>query len=199
MRKVLLALVLLAPFPALAQEQVLVIVGDSLTEGYGITKEDAFPSLLQAKLKSAGKEWRVVNSGVSGSTSASGPGRVQWAIKSKPQAMMIALGANDGLRGLKTEDLESNLKKSVSAAKAAGIKVYLAGMQMPPNYGADYAKKFREVFPRVAKQEKVELLPFLLEGVAGDSKLNLADRIHPNEAGHKIMAEKIFQFLKDRL
>lgn len=199
MRIFLVLLAMLLPAHSWAKEQTLVIIGDSLTEGYGITKEEAFPNLLEAKLKAAGKNWKVLNSGVSGSTSASAPGRVSWALKSKPEAILIALGANDGLRGLKTSALESNLIKAVTVAKSSGAKVFLAGMQMPPNYGIEYTKEFREVFPKVAKKEKVELLPFLLDKVAGQPKLNLADGIHPNEAGHKILAKTVFEFLKDKL
>jgi acyl-CoA thioesterase-1 len=199
MKHVLLLLALWMPSPAHSQEKVLVIVGDSLTEGYGIKKENAYPHLLEAKLKAAGKNWKIINSGVSGSTSASGPGRVDWALKSKPDALMIALGANDGLRGLKPESMEKNLRKAIASAKSAGAKVYLAGMQMPPNYGREYAKTFAATFPKVASAEKVDLIPFLLEGVAGVDKLNLADRIHPNEAGHKVMADLLFNFFKDRL
>lgn len=199
MKKLILLLALCLPIVAHSQEKVLVIVGDSLTEGYGIKKENAYPHLLEAKLKAAGKNWKIVNSGVSGSTSASGPGRVDWALKSKPDALMLALGGNDGLRGLKPESMEKNLRKAIASAKAAGVKVYLAGMQMPPNYGSEYAKNFAATFPKVATAEKVDLVPFLLEGVAGDEKLNLADRIHPNEAGHKVMADLLFRFFKDRL
>jgi acyl-CoA thioesterase I len=177
----------------------LVIIGDSLTEGYGIAKDQAYPALVEKKLVASGKSWKIQNSGVSGSTSASALNRVKWALKSKPTAIMIALGANDGLRGLSTKQLEENLQKSIQLAKENSVKVFLAGMMMPPNYGREYSKNFTEVFPKVAKSEKIDLLPFLLEGVAANPKFNLADGIHPNEEGHKIMAEKVFQFLKDKL
>lgn len=177
----------------------LVIIGDSLTEGYGITKDQAYPALVEKKLIASGKTWKIQNSGVSGSTSASALNRVKWALKSKPTAIMIALGANDGLRGLSTKQLEENLQKSIRLAKENRVKVYMAGMMMPPNYGREYSKNFAEVFPKVAKSEKIEFLPFLLEGVAANPKLNLADGIHPNEEGHKIMAENVFQFLRDKL
>jgi acyl-CoA thioesterase I len=197
--KKLLLLLFLFSFPALAQEKTLVIVGDSLTEGYGIQKEAAYPSLLEKKLRDAGLAWKVVNSGVSGATSASAPSRVDWALKSKPDALLLALGANDGLRGLKTDAMEANLRKAIRSAKQAEVKVFLVGMRMPPNYGRDYARRFAAVFPKVAKEEKVDLLPFLLEKVGGEKKYNLADGIHPNEAGHKVMAETVFRFLKDKL
>ena len=199
MKTFLLALLLLAPLPAISAPKTLVIVGDSLTEGYGVAQEQAYPSLLEKKLKDAGKDWKVVNSGVSGSTSASGPGRVEWALKGKPDALLLALGANDGLRGLSTVEMEKNLRKAVQIAKRAGVKVFLAGMMMPPNYGEKYAKEFKAVFASVAKAEKVELLTFLLDKVGGDSKLNLADGIHPNEEGHRVMADSVFAFLKGKL
>jgi acyl-CoA thioesterase-1 len=182
-----------------AANSTLVIIGDSLTEGYGIAKEQAYPALVEKKLAATGKSWKIQNSGVSGSTSASALNRVKWALKSKPTAIMIAIGANDGLRGLSIKQLEDNLKKSIQLAKDHQVKVFLAGMLMPPNYGKEYSKNFSEVFPKVAKAEKIELLPFLLDGVAANPKLNLPDGIHPNEEGHKIMAEKVFQFLKEKL
>lgn len=185
--------------PTAWSDSTLVIIGDSLTEGYGIAKDQAYPALLEKKLQAAGLKWKIQNSGVSGSTSASGPKRIQWALKGKPQAVMLALGANDGLRGLSVQQLEDNLKKSIELVKKEKIKIYLAGILMPPNYGKDYAEKFAKVFPKVAKDTGTPLLPFLLEGVAANPKLNLPDGIHPNEEGHKIMAETVFQFLKDKL
>jgi acyl-CoA thioesterase-1 len=197
MHKILLFLFCFSA-PALANSQ-LVIIGDSLTEGYGIAKEQAYPALLEKKLQAAGKKWKVQNSGVSGSTSASAPKRIQWALKGKPQAILLALGANDGLRGLSTTQLEENLKKSVEMVKKENVKIFLAGIYMPPNYGKEYAQKFANVFPKVAKDTDIPLLPFLLDSVAANPELNLADGIHPNEEGHKIMAETVFQFLKDKL
>lgn len=198
MKKLLLLLCLLLPLSSQAAK-TLVILGDSLTEGYGVQKEKAFPALLEKKLQEAKLGWKVNNAGVSGSTSASAASRTDWILKSKPDAILLALGANDGLRGLSTESMEKNLRQAISKMKAAKVKVFLAGMQMPPNFGAEYTKKYREVFPKIAKEEKIDLLPFLLEKVGGESKLNLADRIHPNEEGHKIIAETVFQFLKGKL
>lgn len=198
MKTLLLLLCLLLPLSSQAAK-TLVILGDSLTEGYGVQKEKAFPALVEKKLQEAKLDWKVTNAGVSGSTSASAASRTDWILKSKPDAILLALGANDGLRGLSTESMEKNLREAINKMKAAKIKVFLAGMQMPPNFGADYTKKYREVFPRVAKEEKIDLLPFLLQKVGGESKLNLADRIHPNEEGHKIIAETVFQFLKGKL
>jgi len=194
-----LALLSLFLPPIAYAEKTLLILGDSLTEGYGVAKDASFPSLLEKKLKAAGLDWKVVNSGVSGSTSASGPSRIAWALKSKPAAILLALGANDGLRGLKTEAMEENLRKTIKKAKEQKVKILLAGIFMPPNYGGEYAKKFAAVFPKVAKEENVPLLPFLLETVGGNPKYNLADGVHPNEEGYKIVAETVFQFVKDKL
>ena len=189
--------------PLLAHaEKKLLVLGDSLTEGYGVAKEKAFPALLEAKLKAAGgklKEWTVINSGVSGSTSASAPSRLDWALKSKPDAVLLALGANDGLRGIKPAATKESLRKAVRAAKEKKIEIFLAGMEMPPNFGKEYRDEFRKVFSEVAKEEKIPLLPFLLEGVGGNPKLNLEDGIHPNEAGHRIVADHVFAFLKGKL
>lgn len=195
-----LLLALLAFLPSFSYAKTLVIVGDSLTEGYGVAKDQAYPALLEKKLHAAGKkEWKVVNSGVSGSTSASAASRVKWALKSKPEVLLLALGANDGLRGVKTEATKENLRRGIREAKEKGVKVFLAGMQMPPNFGKEYSDRFRALFPDLAKEEKIQLMPFLLEGVGGVSRYNLEDRIHPNEAGHKILAENVFLFLRDKL
>lgn len=197
MRFLLLAALLL---PTLASaQQKLVILGDSLTEGYGVAKEHSFPALVEAKLKAAGKDWLVVNAGVSGSTSASALARLDWLLKSKPDAVLLTLGGNDGLRGFGPSVTKENLRKAIRKAKAANMKVMLAGMQMPPNYGKQYTDEFRALFPALAKEEKIALLPFLLEKVGGNPALNLEDGIHPNEAGHKILADTVFKFLKDNL
>jgi len=172
-----------------------VIIGDSITEGYGVPAESTYGRLVAKELKG----WKLVISGISGSTSASMPGRVKWALKSKPTAMLLALGGNDGLRGLKPEDMKKNYLESVDLAQKEKVKVLVAGMKAPPNYGKAYTDKFAAVFPDLAKEKKVSLFPFLLEGVAGVAKLNLPDGIHPNEAGHKVIAEKILSFLRKEL
>lgn len=177
----------------------LVIIGDSITEGFGVAREAAYPGLLQKKIAKSGKSWMVVNSGISGSTSASAVSRVQWHLKQKPALIVIALGANDGLRGTSTEAMETNLNKAVEACKAAKVKVIVAGIQVPPNYGASYAGKFAAVFGSVAKKNDIPLIPFLLEKVAGDASLNLPDGIHPNEKGHAIIAETVYKALQKYL
>jgi acyl-CoA thioesterase-1 len=192
-KKLIFFLLLLQTAPLLASPKTIYIVGDSITEGYGVEKEKAFPALLE---KSLGSGWKIVNSGISGSTSASAPGRINWVIKAKPNAAMIALGGNDGLRGLPPEALEKSLSQAIEAAQAAGVKVLLAGMLAPPNMGENYTKKFKVVYPRLAKKYKIPLFPFLLEGVAGNPELNLNDGIHPNEKGHVIIAENIKKFIE---
>jgi acyl-CoA thioesterase I len=199
MQSLLFALALLLA-SSLASAKTLVMLGDSLTEGYGVAKEKAYPALVEKKLRAAGKsDWKVINSGVSGSTSASAPSRLQWALKSNPDAVFIALGANDGLRGIKPSATKENLLKTVKAAKEKKVRVFVAGMEMPPNYGKEYQAEFRKIFSDVASQEKVEFMPFLLKDVGGVPKMNLDDGIHPNEAGHEKVAENVFSFLKAKL
>lgn len=187
-------------FSSQSNGQTILILGDSLTEGYGVAREQAYPALVEKKLRESGKsKAKVINAGVSGSTSASAISRLKWQMKQKPDWVLIALGANDGLRGLKDSDLEKNLGGAIAYVESQNVKVAILGMMMPPNYSSDYAQKFREVFPAVAKKYKVPLMPFLLKGVAGDSGLNLPDGVHPNEKGHQIMAENVFVFIKGLL
>lgn len=197
MLNLLLALVTLVA--AQTPTKKLVIIGDSLTEGYGVSREKAYPTLLQKHIDQAGKAWRVIGSGISGSTSASAVSRIQWHIKDKPNMLILALGANDGLRGLSPNEMEKNLGAAIELAKKENITVILAGMKMPPNYGAEYTKNYEAVFPRLAKRHHIKLIPFLLENVGGQSKLNLADGIHPNEGGHEIIAKTVFNAIKGSL
>lgn len=177
----------------------MVIIGDSLTEGYGVAKEAAYPAVLEKKITEINKNWTVINSGVSGSTSASGLGRLKWQLKSKPDLLLLALGANDGLRGLKPSVTEANLAEVLELAKKEKIKVILCGMMMPPNYGKNYQKEFSELYPRVAKKYGVQLISFFLNGVAGRSEFNLEDGIHPNEKGHQIIAQNIFNEIQNEI
>ncbi|KYG69248.1 arylesterase [Bdellovibrio bacteriovorus] len=181
-------------------QKKLIVLGDSLTEGYGVAKDAAYPALLEKKLHESGKkEWTVVNSGVSGSTTASGISRMKWLFKSKPEAVLLVLGANDGLRGLKIEDSQKNLSEAIEYANSQKVRVILGGLYMPPNYGVAYTDKFKKMYESLAKKYKVTFIPFVLDKVAGNPKYNLADGIHPNEEGHKIIAENIFQVLKGEL
>jgi acyl-CoA thioesterase-1 len=187
--------------PALAAgpSKRLVILGDSLTEGYGVTREEAYPALLQKKITAAGKNWQVVNSGVTGSTSASGVSRLNWILKQKPDLLLLELGGNDGLRGLAPEALETNLADVIALAQKNSLKVILMGVKLPPNYGQDYNKKFEAVFPRLAKHFHIELIPFFLERVAGQRDLNQPDGIHPTAKGHAIAADDVYQAIQKYL
>jgi len=195
MTKILL-LSLLLSLSTNVQAKTLVIIGDSLTEGYGVAKEKAYPALLEEKLKAAKKDWKVVNSGVSGSTTASGPSRVKWIVKSKPDMVMIALGANDGLRGVKVATSKKNLDESMALLKTANIPMIVGGMLMPPNFGKQYSLDFKTMYEDLSKKYNAVLIPFILDKVAGNTKLNLSDGIHPNEEGHKIMADLIYKQLE---
>jgi acyl-CoA thioesterase-1 len=168
----------------------LLLLGDSLTAGYGLPASLAFPARLEAALREAGIAVEIVNAGVSGDTSAGGLARLDWAIGDKaPEFAFVALGANDGLRGLDVDAMERNLDRIVEKLAARGSRVMLAGMLAPPNMGSDYAGRFKAVYPRVAQKHKADLYPFFLEGVAADPALNQADGIHPNPAGvDKIVA-----------
>ncbi len=182
------------PFPSYAIK--LIILGDSLTEGYGVTQDSAFPVLLQKKITDDKINWTLVGSGSSGSTTASGISRMKWLIRQKPNVIFIILGSNDGLRGLKVEETEKNLNETIQYGLKNNIQIILGQLHVPPNYGKDYSKRFSEIYPRVAKKNKILLAPFLLENVAGIKDLNLADGIHPNEKGHKKVADNLYPFLK---
>ena len=201
MRALLAALaLLLAPGPAGAHAApVIVILGDSITAGLGVAQDEAFPALLEARLRGEGHVHRVVNAGVSGDTTAGGLRRVDWVLRSAPEIVIVALGANDGLRGQSPRAMRANLESIVARLRAAGARVLLAGMRMPPNYGAEYTKEFDAVFPAVARRANVTLMPFLLEGVAGDPALNQPDGIHPNAAGHRVIAGRLWPYLRPLL
>lgn len=178
---------------ALAQDRPrLVVLGDSLTAGYGLPQDQAFPVRLAVWLKENGVDVSVINAGVSGDTSAGGLARLDWAIGSPPAThAVVALGANDGLRGLPPAALEQNIDRIVGRLKARGVKVLLAGMYAPRNYGREYAAEFDAVFPRVASRHNVPLYPFFIEGVAAEPTLNQSDGIHPNARGVEVIVSRI--------
>lgn len=182
-----------------AHAKKLIFLGDSLTEGYGVAQEAAFPRLIQEKFKNDKSDWVIAASGSSGSTSASTLSRLKWISKDKPDIVFILMGSNDGLRGLKISETEKNLSEALTWAKKEKIKVILGQLHVPPNYGKDYSKKFSEIFPRLAKKYKIQLAPFLLNQVAGIPELNQPDGIHPNEKGHQIIADNIYKFLVQSL
>jgi acyl-CoA thioesterase-1 len=178
----------------------LIVLGDSLTEGIGVSKDSAYPALLEKLIRESGKKnWTVVNAGVSGSTTASSVGRMKWLFKSKPDLLLIVMGANDGLRGLKIEESERNLSQAIEYAQEQRVPVVLGGLYIPPNYGKDYTEKFKKMYTTLSKKYNVQLIPFVLDKVAGDPKYNQADGIHPNEAGHKIIAETVYTQIKGLL
>lgn len=187
-------LIVTASFKTFAIDKI-VFIGDSLTEGFQLPKEYSYPALIQEKIDSESKAYKIINGGVSGSTSASGPSRLNWFLKSKPKFLVFALGANDGLRGLSLKKMEENLSKVIEKAQLENIIVVLAGMEIPTNYGADYTKNFKATFERLAKKYKTHFIPFLLKDVAGIKKYNLPDGIHPNKEGYKIVAKNVYKIL----
>lgn len=178
-----------------AKKPVILFFGDSITAGYGLDANFAFPALIQARLDSLGYAYNVVNGGLSGETSAGGLRRIDWVLRAKPEIFMLELGGNDGLRGVELTQSKENLKAIIAKVRAVNpdVKVIIAGMQIPPNLGPDYANQFKNMFPELAKSENAALIPFLLDGVGGDPKLNLPDMIHPNKEGHQILAETVWK------
>lgn len=169
----------------------VVFLGDSLTAGFGLAEEQAFPAVVGELLAARDLPVRVVNGGVSGDTSAGALARLDWLLTQEPDVVVVSIGGNDGLRGLPVEALEANLRAIVRRARAAGARVLLTGQQIPTNYGPEYAGAFRELYPRVAREEGATLLPFLLEGVAMVPELNLPDGIHPNPEGQRRVAAQV--------
>lgn len=193
---ILIALTLTGAAPP---ETVILMLGDSLTEGTGIDPDQAYPALVERQLRQEGYRVKVINAGIGGSTTASAPARLRWHLKAKPQVLLLALGPNDGMRGQPLTQSRAQLAKTIEMAQAAQLKVLLAGMQIPPNYGKAYTQQFAAMYPALAAQYKVPLVPFLLQGVAANPKLNIADGIHPNEAGHKILARNVLPHLRPLL
>ena len=182
-----------------AAEPVIVAFGDSITAGFGVLPDEAYPALLAERLRREGYAYRVVNGGVSGDTTAAGLRRVDWVLRSYPSIVIVALGANDGLRHQSVTAMRDNLLAIVRRLRAAGATVLLAGMRVPPNYGREYARAFAGVFPDVAQTTRVALAPFLLDGVAGNPHLNQPDGIHPTAEGQRIIADKLWLHLKPLL
>ncbi|RBP40352.1 acyl-CoA thioesterase-1 [Roseimicrobium gellanilyticum] len=180
----------------------IVVLGDSITAGFGLERHEAYPALLQKKVDESGLAFEVTNAGVSGDTTAGGLRRIDWALGQKgADVLVIALGGNDGLRGISPEQTEKNLTGIIEKArlKNPALKILIAGMQMPDNMGPKYVEAFKAVFPKVADAQKIELLPFLLEGVGGDEKLNQADQIHPTAEGQQKIADLVWVKLKGML
>lgn len=179
-------------------QKTILFFGNSLTAGYGIDPEDAFAGLVQARLDSIGKDYRVINGGLSGETTAGGLSRLDWFLEEEPTIFVLELGGNDGLRGILPSESKKNLLAIIDKVqtKYPSTKIILAGMQIPPNMGQEYTEEFKAIYPAVAAEKNVILIPFLLEGVAGNPELNLPDGIHPTEEGHKIVFETIWPFVE---
>jgi acyl-CoA thioesterase-1 len=177
----------------------VVFLGDSLTAGYGLAKEQSVPSLIAARLAALGLNYEVVNAGVSGDTSAGGLSRLDWSLDGPVRVLVLELGANDGLRGLPVSAMRDNLDAIIRRALDRGIRVVLTGMEAPPNYGQAYTDEFRTVFRDLAAKHDVAFVPFYLEGVAGNPRLNIADGIHPNPEGARIVEQTIWRALEPLL
>ncbi|WP_235833476.1 arylesterase [Algibacter lectus] len=177
----------------------IVFFGDSLTAGYGLEDvDDAFPGIIQNKIDALGLDYNIVNSGVSGETTSGGKNRIDWVLNEEPSVFILELGANDGLRGVPLDQSKANLQTIIDAVKTKYPEtiIVLAGMQIPPNMGQDYTTAFKNMFPDLAKENNLHLVPFLLEDVGGIPDLNQSDGIHPTKAGHKILAKNVWEVLQ---
>ena len=188
------------PAPAPVPDTPLVVfLGDSLTAGLGLDEDQAYPAVLERELEEEGLPVRVLNAGVSGDTTAGGLSRIGWLLGQRPDVVVVALGANDGLRALPVEQAEKNLREIVRRSQAAGARVLLLGMKMPPNYGPEYTRSFEGMYAAIAKDMNVPLVPFLLEGVGGERSLNQGDGIHPTAKGPEVLAKKVRPYLEEVL
>lgn len=184
-----------------ATRRTVVFLGDSLTAGYGLESSQAYPALIEKRIQQAGLPWEVVNAGISGDTSSGGLARVGWLLRRPVDILVLALGANDGLRGISPAETKRNLTGIIEQvrAKNPAVKVVLCGMQLPPNMGENFGRDFREVFPAVAQEQKAALVPFLLDGVGGVRELNQEDRVHPTAKGQERLADNVWKLLEPLL
>ena len=184
-----------------ATYKTILFFGNSLTAGYGVDAEQAFPNLIQQKMTKFGWPYKVINAGLSGETSSGGVRRIDWLLRQKIDILVLELGGNDALRGIDLAVTKKNLQLIIDKTKDKypDVKIIITGMQVPSNWGIDYTKQFREMYPELAKTNDAALIPFLLEGVGGMPELNLPDRIHPTAAGHKIIAENVWKVLQPLL
>jgi acyl-CoA thioesterase-1 len=180
-------------------QKTILFFGNSLTAAYGIDQEDGFAGLTQARIDSLGLNYRVINGGLSGETTAGGLSRLDWFLEDEPYLFILELGGNDGLRGILPAESKRNLIGIIDKvrAKYPEAKIILAGMQIPPNMGQEYTEEFKSIYPEVAVEKDVTLIPFLLENVGGIPELNLPDGIHPTEEGHKIVLETIWPYIEN--
>jgi acyl-CoA thioesterase-1 len=181
-----------------AEKKTILFFGNSLTAGYGVDPSEAYPALIQDKIDSLRFNYKVVNAGVSGETTADGNSRIDWILKQPIDIFVLELGGNDGLRGIPLTGTKKNLQSIIDKVKAKypNTKIILEGMQIPPNMGTAYTSRFKEIYPALAKENNIEIVPFLLKGVGGDPKLNQRDGIHPTAEGHKIVAKNVWEVLK---
>jgi acyl-CoA thioesterase-1 len=177
----------------------VVLLGDSLTAGLGLLETQSYPTRLQELMDREGYDFEIENAGVSGDTTAGGLRRLDWALQGNVRVLIVALGGNDGLRGLSTAEMKSNLTQIVERARERNVMVILAGMEAPPNYGQEYAVSFRQVYRDIAQRERLVLIPFLLDKVAGHPDLNQGDGIHPNPQGAQIVADTVWSVLRPAL
>jgi acyl-CoA thioesterase-1 len=196
--KKLMIIVSLMMFQQATTPKTILFFGDSLTAGYGLSTEEAFPALVEKNLNKKGKPTKVVNAGLSGETSAGGLARIDWVLRQPVDIFILELGANDGLRGLPLDQTRKNLQAIIDKVKTKypKTKVVVTGMMVPPNLGDEYTREFEAIFPELAKKNKAALIPFLLKDVAGIEKLNLPDGIHPNPEGHKIVAQNVMRVVE---
>ncbi len=183
---------------AQAQQKLplVVFLGDSLTAGLGLDEDEAYPAVLEHELRKEGTPIRMINAGVSGDTTAGGLSRLGWLLNQHPDLVVVALGGNDGLRGLPIEEADQNLREIIRRSQAAGTRVLLLGLKMPPNYGPDYTTRFAALYPQIAKDLKVPLVPFMLEGVGGIPRFNQYDGLHPTAEGQEIVAKTVLPYLE---
>ena len=182
---------------AASEPKVILFLGDSLTAGYGVEPSQAFPALIQQRIDSRGWNFRIINAGQSGDTSAGALSRLEWLLRTAIDVLVVELGANDGLRGIPVGVTKKNLQAIIDRTKEKypRVKVVVAGMQVPPNLGREYGKQFRSIFPELARRNRAELIPFLLDGVGGVPGLNFPDGIHPTARGHEVVANNVWKVL----
>jgi acyl-CoA thioesterase-1 len=190
----------LFPVPVLAKEKpVILALGDSLTAGFGVKEEESYPSLLEKKIASAGFSHKVINAGVSGDTTAGGVRRIRWLMKHEPDIVILALGANDGLRGFTAVEIRRNLELMIGVCRKHNARILFVGMKALPNYGEEYMREFEAVFSELAEKHKLDFLPFLLEGVAGEREYTQPDGLHPTASGYRIVADLVWERLEPML
>ncbi len=187
--------------PKVTKFKTIIFFGNSLTAGYGLEPSEAFPALIQNKLDSLNLNYKVVNAGVSGETTSGGNSRIDWILRQPIDVFVLELGANDGLRGIPLKETKNNLQSMINKVTIAypNAKIILAGMQIPPNMGMQYTTEFRNIYPELAKKNNITLIPFILEGVGGEAKLNQEDGIHPTAEGHKVVAENLWKEIQHQL